>query len=144
MQDILKKAVRDTLVFGLVGFALALAAPYIATGLGLDPGLLGYTANPAWLGVFFGLFGTGAALIDPLFSFAFDKNRAVADIPGNERAVSKEEGREPTNLTLNISSSPGKETVFTTVPSPSAHGLMEVTHERRLLDTPEIVTMRLH
>ena len=94
-QGLFKQTVKAAAMFFVVGAALALSAPLIAMAVGLaDPGLrvgaykaaasmLGHSANPAWLGSFFGMFGALDAVARPFFNKLFRDEPAK---PANDKA----------------------------------------------------------
>lgn len=70
--NIAKNVAKAGLVMLAVGAALAIAAPAIGVAVGIAPSyaaaavVLGNTANPLWLGAFFGSFGALRAAIAPV------------------------------------------------------------------------------
>lgn len=73
MKDILKAGAT----LFVVGALLAVAAPLLGAAVGLAPSVsaaataLGHTANPLWMGAFFGAFGAIDAGVRPLLSGLF-------------------------------------------------------------------------
>ena len=92
MKPALKNIIKAGLLFAAVGATLALIAPVIGMALGIVGGAttygaaasaLGHTANPLWLGSFFGAFGAIDTGMRPVFDKIFGESKktqaAVAD-----------------------------------------------------------------
>lgn len=74
MGKTLKNIAITTALFFVVGALLAMAAPTLAGVVGVDPSSLGHTADPLWLGSFFGAFGALDAGLRPIFDKVFRRN----------------------------------------------------------------------
>lgn len=76
-MELLKKVVKNTLLFGAVGVVLALLTPVLmplATSLGVSAAFATATlasTSAVWSGIFFGAFGALAALATPVFDGLF-------------------------------------------------------------------------
>lgn len=86
MSMVVDVAKRATL-FAVVGATLALVAPLVAMAIGLDgvnsyaaaSEVLKHTANPLWLGGFFGAFGAIDAVIAPVIDRIFGDKEPSKD-----------------------------------------------------------------
>lgn len=79
MQKFLLNVVKSALVMFAVGAILAVAAPYVGAAAGIVPSvaaateILGTSANPLWLGSFFGMFGAASSALSPVINGTVDK-----------------------------------------------------------------------
>ncbi len=84
MNPTLKNIIKTGLLFAAVGAMLALLAPAIGVGIGLEATYaeaaetLALTAKPLWMGAFFGTFGALNAAATPVFSRLFGDEAAQA------------------------------------------------------------------
>lgn len=96
---IVKNVIVTTAVMFAVGALLAVAAPLIAEATGVAVASLGHTADPLWLGSFFGTFGGLHAAIKPVFDRSFKMGeyeaREVAPTPCQLRQMQKQKTVEP-------------------------------------------------
>lgn len=110
MNSVLKDVLKNGTIMFVVGAALALIAPALGNMVGLPDVATSHSANPAWMGAFFGAFGALHAAVTPLFRavFADKKEEAAAASPEKEPAVHISISSPEVNQTLQQEPEAGK------------------------------------
>jgi hypothetical protein len=101
-RTLAKNVVKGAVAAFTVGALVALALPTIASVVGVSAAAVGASANPLWLGAFFGAWGGLAALVQPAADFIFGGGQ-LAQTP--EKPTSK-----TSTLTIELSPEQSKKT----------------------------------
>lgn len=82
---IAKDVIKNGAIMFAVGALLAVVAPTLGSWVGLTDIAGSHTANPAWMGAFFGAFGAIHAILTPLVTAIFGKDAEPALTAANEK-----------------------------------------------------------
>ncbi len=93
MGKFFKDFVKNTAVMFAVGAALGLVAPLLADLVGLAPGSVGHSADPLWMGAFFGAFGALHSVLMPIASRIFGEEKPMENMLSP--SLQQERAREP-------------------------------------------------
>lgn len=81
---LVKDILKTTLMYAAIGVALGLAVPYLGPLVGITGTALtelGAANSPAWLGLFFGAFGSLSAAVTPVFDAVFSNRSSPSAAP---------------------------------------------------------------
>ena len=92
-KTIAKNTVKGALVAFAVGALLAVAAPVIANWTNVSMPDVGLSANPLWLGSFFGAWGALAAMVQPAVDYMFGDAKKGKEL--TQIVVIREPARTP-------------------------------------------------
>jgi len=108
MKELFRNVIKAGVIWAAVGALFALAVPFIANAVNIDPASVSVLAKPQWLAPFLGGTAALAVALDPVYNALVGggKSPSAALAPVQEKEhgpvfITVEQGRDPKTKEVN-------------------------------------------